>query len=262
MPSFSNSKNDFFGIAQQQHFFMNFQFVERVIPTDGIQIMFHYKTPFIVLHQNQKNEHQSRSIISGLSHSYANVKTNGTSGVIFINFYPLGASYFFNFPLTEIENRNINLREIYQKEITEVEELLYIKNSIQERVKVIEAFLTKRFHPIANHDQLLIGKGLELIKNQKGVIHTQSLCDILHTTPKTLERKFSYYLGKPTKQMIKLIRFHDVLSDLKSSKMIHLSEFAYQKGFYDQSHFIRDFKSYTGYTPKQFYQKYLDYKME
>lgn len=77
MPSFSNSKNDFFGIAQQQHFFMNFQFVERVIPTDGIQIIFHYKTPFIVLHQNQKNEHQSRSIISGLSHSYADVKTNG-----------------------------------------------------------------------------------------------------------------------------------------------------------------------------------------
>jgi hypothetical protein len=62
--------------------------------------MFHYKTPFVVLHPNQPGTSQPRSFISGLSDSFSDVSTNGTTGVVFINFYPIGASFFFNFPLS------------------------------------------------------------------------------------------------------------------------------------------------------------------
>lgn len=78
--------------------------VERVIPTENIQIMFHYKTPFVVMHPNQSTSKQPRSIISGLSNSFSDVSTNGKTGVVFISFYTIGASYFFKFSLSEIEN--------------------------------------------------------------------------------------------------------------------------------------------------------------
>lgn len=236
--------------------------VERVIPTEGIQIMFHYKTPFLVLHPNQQGTSQPRSFISGLSNSYSDVSTNGTTGVVFINFYPLGASFFFNFPLSELENQNVDLSDLFKSEIQKVEEQLYLKNTIQERVQVIEQFFIKRFNPIGNHDQMLIRKGIEMIKNHKGVVSAKLLSESLYTTPKTLERKFSHYIGKSTKQVIKLMRFQDVLSDFKPSRILNLSEFAHQKGYFDQSHFIHDFKSYTGYTPKEFAQKYPYYNKD
>ena len=233
--------------------------VERVIPTEGIQIMFHYKTPFVVLHPNQQEISQPRSFVSGLSDSYSDVSTNGATGVVFINFYPLGASFFFNFPLSEIENQNVDLSEIFQSDIKEVEEQLFNKNSVLERVQVIEQFFLKRFNPIGHQDQILIRKGIEMIKHHKGIVTAKALSESLYTTPKTLERKFSQYVGKPTKQVIKLIRFQELLSDFNPSKIISLSEFALQKGYFDQSHFIHDFKSYTGYTPKEFARKYPNY---
>ena len=236
--------------------------VERVIPTEGIQIMFHYKTPFLVLHPNQQGISQPRSFISGLSNSFSDVSTNGTTGVVFINFYPLGASFFFNFPLSELENQNVDLSDIFKSEMTEVEDQLLQKQTILERVQVIEQFFIRRFNPIGNHDQMLIRKGIEMIKSHKGVVSAKLLSESLYTTPKTLERKFSHYIGKSTKQVIKLMRFQDVLSDFKPSRIMNLSEFAHQKGYFDQSHFIHDFKSYTGYTPKEFAQKYPDYNKD
>ena len=127
---------------------------------------------------------------------------------------------------------------------------------------MIEQFFIKRFNPIGNHDQMLIRKGIEMIKNHKGVVSAKLLSESLYTTPKTLERKFSHYIGKSTKQVIKLMRFQDVLSDFKPSRIMNLSEFAHQKGYFDQSHFIHDFKSYTGYTPKEFAQKYPNYNKD
>ena len=75
-------------------------------------------------------------------------------------------------------------------------------------------------------------------------------------TNKTLERKFAKYIGKTPKQFIKLIRFQHILSELQHTSYNNLSVFAYENGYYDQAHFIRDFKTYAGLTPKAFYRKY------
>lgn len=235
--------------------------MERVIPTENIQLMFHYKNPFVVFHSNDTVIKQPRSIISGLSDNYSDVSTAGETGVVFISFHPSGACHFFNFPLSEIENQSVDMTDIYNTEIKQIEELLYLKDTIREKVTVIESFLIRRYSPIPSHDGLLIQKGVEIVKNCKGQTNAKNLSDCLYTTPKTLERKFSKYLGKTTKQIIKLIRFQGVLQDLSVSKNINLTEYAYRNGYFDQSHFIKDFKTYCGYTPKDFLAKYPDFNI-
>ncbi len=230
--------------------------IERVIPTENIQLMFHYKNPFVVYQSDKTVIKQPRSILSGLSDGFSDVSTNGKTGVVFISFYPTGACHFFNFPLSEIENQSVDMADIFKSDIKQVEELLYCKKSITEKVSVIEDFLLKRYSPIKTHDHFFIKKGIEIIKIKKGQINTKSLSENLYTTPKTLERKFSQYLGKTTKQVIKLLRFQEVLHDLSYKTDISLTEHAYKNGYFDQSHFIHDFKSYTGYTPKEFILKH------
>ena len=235
--------------------------MERVIPTENIQLMFHYKNPFVVFHSNKTVKKQPRSIISGLSDYYSDVSTYGETGVVFISFHPTGACHFFNFPLSEIENQSVDMTDLFNAEIRQMEELLYEKNTIKQRVAVIEQFLLSRFAPIPSYDSLLIQKGVELVKNCKGQTNAKYLSGCLFTTPKTLERKFSKYLGKTTKQVIKLMRFQEILHDLSVNKNVSLTERAYNNGYFDQSHFIHDFKSYTGYTPKEFYTKYPDFNI-
>jgi AraC-like DNA-binding protein len=235
--------------------------MERVIPTENVQLMFHYKTPFVVFHPNDVKIKQPRSILSGLNDSFSDVSTNGETGVVFIGFFPTGACHFFNFPLSEIENQSVDLSDIFSGEIKQIEEMLYFKETIKEKVSVIENFLLKRFSPIPSYDSLLIQKGVDIIKSCKGQTNAISLSDSLAITTKTLERKFSQYLGKTTKQVIKLIRFQEVLQDFSNNKNVSLTERAYRNGYFDQSHFIRDFKAYSGYTPKEFASKYPDFNI-
>ena len=235
--------------------------IERVIPAENIQLMFHYKDPFVTVHSNDRVVKQPRSIISGLNDSYANVSTNGETGVVFVSFYPAGACHFFNFPLSEIENQNVDLSDIFSTDIRQIEEMLFLKDTIKNKVSVIEKYLLSRFSPIPSYDSLLIRKGVDFIKSCKAQTTASSLSDSLSITTKSLERKFSQYLGKTTKQFIKLIRFQEILQDFSVNKNISLTQLAYNNGYFDQSHFIRDFKTYSGYTPKEFITKYPDFNI-
>ena len=235
--------------------------MERVIPTENIQIMFHYKNPFVVIHSNKSVIKQPRSIISGLSDNYSDVSTAGETGVVFISFHPTGACHFFNFPLSEIENLSVDMTDLFNSEKRKIEKLLYFKETIKDKVTVIENFLMRRYAPIPSHDGLLIQKGVEIVKNFKGQTNAKFLSDSLYTSPKTLERKFAKYLGKTTKQLIKLIRFQEVLHNFSCANELSLTEHAHYNGYFDQSHFIHDFKSFTGYTPKEFSAKYPDFNI-
>lgn len=173
-----------------------------------------------------------------------------------VTFYPNGAFHFFDFILSEIENSSVDLSNIFCKQVAKAEELLFLKKSMAERVSVIENFLLKRYSPIPVYDSLIILKGIEVIKNSKGQATALSLSNYLSVSPKSLERKFSQYLGKTPKQIIKLIRFQTVVSDLSVNLDMNLTEYAYLNGYFDQAHFIKDFKALSGYTPKEFRDRY------
>jgi AraC-like DNA-binding protein len=59
-------------------------------------------------------------------------------------------------------------------------------------------------------------------------------------------------MGKSPKQFIRIVRFQEVLRRLSLGDNSYLTEYAYNNGYFDQSHFIKDFKSLSGYTPKEF----------
>lgn len=235
---------------------------ERVIPTENVQLMFHYRNPFVVVQGETIAKHQPRTILSGLSNLHSDVSTFGQAGVVFVQFLPAGACHFFKFPLSEIENQSFDLSDIFYSEIKQIEEQLFESKEIHEKVSIIESFLIGKFSPIPQYNHLFIEKGIQLIKQSRGQITANNLAEKLITTPKSMERKFSNHLGKTPKQYIKLVRFQETLNDFSTHKDIHLTEYAYRNGYFDQAHFIRDFKSFSGYTPKEFVEKYPDFSID
>jgi len=151
------------------------EIIERVVPLDNVQLMFHYKRPFKVRQSDNDYLQQPRSLITGLNNSYSDVSTQGEAGVVFVEFFPAGAGHFFDFPLHNIENLSINLNDVIKSEIREVEDLLQSKYSPEEKVQVIERFLLKRFAPIPSHEYKLLNAGIRIIKENKGQINATSL---------------------------------------------------------------------------------------
>jgi AraC-like DNA-binding protein len=224
---------------------------ERVIPTGNIELMFHYKNPFQVRSASTPY-HQPRSLITGITNSYSDVSTHGESGVIAVTFYPHGACNFFRFPLSEIENIHVPLRDIFNQEIRALEEKICEADSCEKRVEIVEIFLMSRFNPVANRDLSLIQQGVQLINRSRGQISASVLSGELFLTGKSLERKFATLLGKTPKQFIRIIRFQGVIQDLSRLGDRQLTGLAYENGYFDQSHFVKDFKDLSGLTPKDF----------
>lgn len=222
---------------------------ERVIPTGNVQIMFHYGKPFIMESPEKPKIIQPKCILSGISNKWMDVTTNGNTGVFAVTFKTYGACHFFRFPLTEIEDIHVSLSDIFSDEIRTIEEKMGTLSTAEEKVKVVEDFLISKFTNVASNDEKLIKTGVDMIKRSKGRMRSVLLSENLSVTSKTLERKFSSYLGKTPKQIIKLIRFQEVFSELQSEKNPDLTDLTYKYGYYDQSHFIREFKLCSGLTP-------------
>jgi AraC-like DNA-binding protein len=227
---------------------------ERVVPTGHVQLMFHYAQPFEVKHPGQSVTMQPQSIVSGIGQTYSDVSTRGWAGVVAVVFHPAGACHFFDFPLSEIENQSLHLKTIFYKEMIETEDRISNAHNMGQRIAAIEGFLKDRFSPIPQYDYLMLNRCLKLITDSKGHIQAATLAKDICMTPKNLERKFAAYLGKTPKQYIKIARFGQTLIDLSRGNPTSFAQYAFENGYFDQSHFIKDFKTFSGYTPRQFAQ--------
>ncbi len=227
---------------------------ERVIPTGNMEMMFHYKTPFNVYQQNNQQQ-QPTSFIGGMSSTYSDVSASKGSGVIAVTFKPEGACHFFKFPLNEIENQILNLKDLYHKEISLLEDQLMNIPDLHSKIYLIEDFLVKKYREINTHDACLLKNAVHLIKRKYGQIRIKDLSQALFTTERTIERKFSLFLGKSPKQYSRIVRFNKTIDDLYALGSQNLTQLAYLNEYADQAHFINEFKSLSGYTPSEFLEK-------
>lgn len=225
---------------------------ERVVPVGNLQLMFHYRKPFAMKYPDTEARVQPQSFVSGLSNRFMDATTQGPSGVIAVEFHPHGASSFFHFPLIEIENKSIHLEDIFSGEIRYLEEQMNECSDTQNRITLIEGFLKGKINPRNTNDFELTRKAVTLIQQSGGQILANRLAGQLAVTPKKLERKFASLVGKSPKQFIRIVRFQEVLNGLVNQQPKYLTEYAFNNGYFDQSHFIHEFKAFSGYTPLEF----------
>jgi AraC-like DNA-binding protein len=225
---------------------------ERVVPAGNLQLMFHYRRPFIMTFSDQKTVVQPLAFVSGLSSRFMDATTQGSSGVIAVEFQPYGACNFFRFPLKELENLSVHLADIFAGEVCFIEEQISECADTKSRVNIIEKFLIEKLNPIRDCDFYLAKKAVELIQQTHGQIQSNQLAAQLAVTSKSLERKFASLVGKSPKQFAQIVRFQEVMNGLINQHPQYLTEYAFNNGFFDQSHFIREFKDFSGYTPGEF----------
>jgi AraC-like DNA-binding protein len=115
----------------------------------------------------------------------------------------------------------------------------------------ITAFLTSKIKGVTDRSDL-IKKSIKLILESKGTLSVKALREKLHVSERSLQRLFKSETGISPKQFCKIIQFQASLEQLNNDDYLKLGQIAHEKGFADQSHFIRIFRKYTGHTPSSF----------
>jgi len=75
---------------------------------------------------------------------------------------------------------------------------------------------------------------------------------------RNFERKCKERLGMPAKMYARIARFHKAYKILESRPIISWTDLTYEVGYYDQTHFIKDFKEFTGLTPTLIHKELSD----
>ena len=221
----------------------------KVLPDTGVVIGFQYKGRLSRL-ENAGETALSISGISGLSDHSRTFKNSPDIGTVLVFFKEGAAVSFFREPLHELFRESVSLDNfMLRSELLCLEEQLAEAKKDAERIAVVEQFLVARMTNI-QPDQLVLG-ALALIHKSKGNIRIKELAAQLHTSPSPLEKRFRQAVGASPKKFASIVRLKSVISEYNGTGS--LTALGYEAGFYDQSHFIKEFKAFTGDTPDQFF---------
>jgi len=166
-----------------------------------------------------------------------------------VYFTAVGLTYFTSKPANELFNQSVSLENIFDKnKINNTEEKLAFAKTDTQRIHIVEQFLLSQLKDIQS-DKLII-EAVKLIYQSKGTIKIKELNEKLFISQSSFEKRFRKLVGTTPKKFASIVRFNSVLNDLTNIKS--LTEICYENNFFDQAHFIKDFKQYTGDTPETF----------
>jgi AraC-like DNA-binding protein len=131
-------------------------------------------------------------------------------------------------------------------------------HSEHEQVALLTSFLIDRLEQAKSRDEL-VEEGLRLIHKSTGVITVKDLLEHLDISERQFERRFCQTVGISPLAYIRIKRFNEAIRLMKTGQYDTLTEIAYALNFHDQSHFIRDIKTFTGVTPKSLSQRVVDF---
>lgn len=220
----------------------------KVFPSSGLVIGFQYKGQISAIKDNTLSKLTAAGV-TGISDSYKIFKNSDNIGTVLVYFTEIGFTHFSSCPANELFGLIISLDNIFEKnKVNEVEERLSITSTDKQRITIVEQFLLSQLKNIQT-DKLIV-EAVKLIYKSKGTIRIKELNEKLFISQSPFEKRFRKVVGTTPKKFASIVRFNTVLDNLNESKT--LTEICYENNFFDQAHFIKDFKQFTGGTPEHF----------
>lgn len=170
-------------------------------------------------------------------------------------FYAHAPSLFFPNSASDFTNTSISLTDVFGDGVAQLYQQLMEQDSLRQKINVLELFLIQR---LKKNEQRL--SRLKLVEhlcshalNDEEKFNIGSLASKYGYSERYLQKLFLEFVGLTPKAFYNIQRFNKSLKFIQSSPS-SLTSVAYECGYYDQSHFIKAFKAFSGTTPFQFQQ--------
>lgn len=169
-----------------------------------------------------------------------------------VRFYPYGFANFVTTSIKNLANKETPIEFLFgEKPSKELEKKIIEASNTKRRIELIEEFLFERLIDKVTIDTI-VKTTIEAIFSTRGSSSINAILKNDLSKRRQLERNFLKQIGMSPKQLGKVIRLQTVLKLLLKQKPESFTKIAYESDYYDQAHFIKDFKEFTGTTPKEF----------
>ncbi len=228
-------------------------FVHRAFADSCPELIFYYKGQFHRYVDVLKTERTFASGIYGQYEHHNRFKINTGFGLFGVYLFPYALPRLFGLAAKEISNQQLDIENLCGMEGKFLEEKMMLASNNFIRAKIISNFLYSRLQKIKNENNNIVNS-IHHIITTNNIASIPSLALSSNLSRRQFERKFIDYAGFSPKLFLRLVRFNSTIKK-NSAKIISLTKVAYDFGFYDQSHFIHDFKKFSGYSPGEYFKK-------
>ncbi|NGM61062.1 AraC family transcriptional regulator [Sphingobacterium sp. SGG-5] len=170
--------------------------------------------------------------------------------MILVSFTCNGAFKLFGLPQDELTNQSFRIDEVLPNALTIKSKLEDHANDAVMVKTILEDWLLRMVTHALPPTPGVVQRACEVIQQRCGKGRIKDLCNELNVTEITLQRHFKKEIGLSPKLFSRIIRFIAINRFIQENAHVYdWQELVYRYDFFDQAHFVKDFKDFFGYTP-------------
>jgi len=189
--------------------------------------------------------------VQGQSSHSGQYSTSDFHDLVGVSIYSHSIPLFFALPCSELNNKFATLEGLLGNEGRWLNERMATALNHTNRINMLSDFLSFKLRK-GKVDLKKMEKAAQRIRQLNGNINIEKLSNDFCYSQKQFNRLFNEFVGFNPKLFARIVRFENTLRYYKNYDS--LTAIAHANGYHDQSHFIRDFKSFSGYCPSQFFK--------
>ena len=227
------------------------EFVHRSMADGCVEIVFHYRTSFDELDAEGNRTYSPISSIQAQSTAFRRFSANESFGIFGAYLFPYAIPRLFAYPASDFTNISPDLESTFGLEGRLIEEQIISAFNNEARVEIVSRFLESKLS-VSTRELPTIYHAIHSVLDAAGDVRISELAREHALSTRQFERKFKEFAGLNPKLYSRVVRFQ-AATQHKFAGVRDLTEIAYACGYYDQSHFINDFRQFSGYTPKEYF---------
>ena len=227
---------------------------EKILPDGAIELIIDLDSWPKRIFEDETTTDRFRTVkkawISGERTRYIVIGTDNVH-MIGIRFKPGGAYPFFGFPICELSEWVTELDLIWGRMIYSLRDRLLEVDSPEEKIKTFEAFLLEQVQRSLEPNRA-ISFAIHRLQNSPQFLAIRDLANQIGITQKHLISQFEKIVGLRPKSFARVVKFQKVLKLVEDRKQVEWASIAYECGYYDQAHFIKEFHTFSGLNPSAY----------
>lgn len=223
------------------------------VPYGHPELIFHYGDRFRIRYGAAgEAKLMDRGLIGGQLTQPITLEPTGRVGAFAVRFHPVGFYTLMGHPMHELTDRSLGWTTVFGSRMAGLENQVLEARSAEERILIVEGFfldrLAKQLSPTvyAHH-------AVHYIRRAGGRVTVADVCQRMGIGERQLEREFKEKVGLSPKFFIRITRLDSIFNLIRNHPNLSWAGLAYEGGYADQAHLVKEFRSLTGTSPARFF---------
>jgi AraC-like DNA-binding protein len=227
---------------------------ERILPTGEMQIVINLLEDRTCIYDREDADRCQTfrgSVLSGAHSEYQVISTAMQASVVGVHFKPGGAFPFLRMPAGELRDATVSLETLWGAAAVDLRDRLLDAPTPQARLEVLERVLLKELaRDFDAHGA--VGFALRRFMAEPHATTVAGVSDQIGLSSKRFIQVFRDETGFTPKVFCRIRRFQQALDLMEGRKSVEWAKVALDCGYFDQAHFIHDFRAFSGISPTSY----------